>query len=98
MKVIWTEQAYECLKEIYNYISKSGNSLSATRLIESLIEKGDSLLEFHNRGRIVPELGLEDIRELIEGNYRIVYRVRINEIQILSVFEAHQLLKESRLT
>ena len=94
MNVFWTEQSYERLKEIQDYISDKDSSLKANRLIEKLIERGNSLSKFHNRGRIVPELGLEDLRELLEQNYRIVYRVKENKIQILSVFEAHRLLQE----
>lgn len=97
MDVVWTDQAYERLTEIQEYIAEEEVPSHANRLIEKLIEKGDSLSEFHNRGRIVPELGLEDVRELVEGNYRIVYRVKINKVQILSVFEAHRLLQESDL-
>ncbi len=82
------------MKEIQEYISDKDSCLKANQLIEKLIEKGNSLSEFHNRGRIVPELGLEYIRELVEKNYRIVYRVKPNKIQILSVFEAHRLLQE----
>ena len=94
MKIVWTEQAYDCLKEIYRYLSQNGSSLQGERFIEKIIEKGESLLEFHHRGRIVPELGMSDIRELLEGNYRIIYRITEKEIQIVSVFEGHQLLKE----
>ena len=94
MNVFWTEQSYERLKEIRDYISDKDSSLKANRLIEKLIERGNSLSEFQNRGRIVPELGLEDLRELLEQNYRIIYRVKQNKVQILSVFEAHRLLQE----
>ena len=45
-------------------------------------------------GRIVPEIGSFNIRELIEGNYRIVYRYSREKIEILTVFEGHKLLKE----
>jgi toxin ParE1/3/4 len=41
-------------------------------------------------GRWVPELPESKLRELIEGNYRIVYRVRGKTVQILTVFEGHR--------
>lgn len=46
---------------------------------------------------MVPELAREDIRELIEDNYRIVYQVLDDRIVVLTVFEGHQLLKEGKL-
>ena len=42
-------------------------------------------------GRRVPELPGTELRELIEGSYRIVYRVRAPMVQVLTVFEAHSL-------
>lgn len=44
-------------------------------------------------GRVVPELRVDSIREVFQGNYRIVYRLRELEIEILTVFEGHQLLR-----
>lgn len=43
-------------------------------------------------GRQVPELGRDDIREVLVRGYRIVYRVGPNGIDILTVFEGHRLL------
>ena len=45
-------------------------------------------------GRVVPEFDRDDIREVIVGNYRIVYRVRATEVLVLTVFESHKLLGE----
>ncbi len=44
-------------------------------------------------GRIVPELGREDIREVLEGTYRIVYQIKGSTIDVLVVFEGHRLLR-----
>ncbi|MDF3034224.1 MAG: toxin, RelE family [Alphaproteobacteria bacterium] len=98
MKVVWTEQAFERLKEIKDYImAYGGSSLNANRLVKKLIERRDSLSVFHQRGRIVDEPGQEDIRELVEKNYRIVYRIRLSKVEILTVFEAHRLLRNDKL-
>jgi len=42
-------------------------------------------------GRKVPEFFRDDLREVIEDNYRIVYLVSSNRISILTVFESHRL-------
>jgi plasmid stabilization system protein ParE len=45
-------------------------------------------------GRIVPEFEQENIREIIKGSYRIIYRVLSeNEVNILTVFHSSQLLR-----
>jgi len=43
----------------------------------------------------VPEVGREDVRELIEGNYRIVYRVRGKAVDLLTIFEGHKLFQSA---
>ncbi len=90
-KVVWTVEAIERLKEIDAYIAES-SPVEAERFIDLLLERGDSLAEFPESGRKVPEYDLEDFRELIEGNYRIIYRVRDDVVEIETVFESHRLL------
>src|SRR6185437_1378714 len=72
MKVAWAQEAQERLQEIEDFISRNSPEM-AVRLIEKLLERGDRLASFPRAGRRVPELDSQDIREVIEGNYRIVY-------------------------
>lgn len=92
MKALWTPRAIEDLKTIARFISKD-NPQAARRHADKLKRGADSLCKFPNRGRIVPEIGRNDVRELIEGNYRIVYRVRKEAVDILTIFEGHKLLQ-----
>lgn len=91
MKVIWTPHAIERLQEIDAYISQDSPA-NAANFIALLFERGDSLAEYPKSGRRVPEYDREDYRELIEGNYRIIYRVKRDVIEIETVFEARRLL------
>ncbi len=84
VKVIWTDFAIEDLKSIHEYISKDSLSY-ANKFIEKVIARVDQLENFPNSGRIVPEFHSELIRELIEGNYRIVYKVNIDHIGIVRI-------------
>lgn len=43
-------------------------------------------------GRIVPEVGREELREVLLGSYRIIYRIATDGIIVLMVFEGHRLL------
>lgn len=47
---------------------------------------------FSSSGRVVPEVGREDIREILLGNYRIIYRVLPDESEILTVYHGARLL------
>lgn len=57
----------------------------------------EPLSDFPLMGRAVPELNLEQIREIIHGNYRIIYRLLTNEIEILTVHHSSRLLDISKL-
>lgn len=89
MKVIWTEQALVRLTEIQDFIARA-NLDAAERLVHRIVERGDGLSKFPEMGRTVPELPGTGLREIIEGRYRIVYRVQPKGVQILTVFEGHR--------
>ena len=91
VKVIWTELAIEDLKFLHNYISKNSTSY-ASRFIAKLISKVKQLERFPKSGRIVPEFGLENIRELIESNYRIVYQIKSESVFIARIQNSAMIL------
>lgn len=92
MKVLWTLEALERLLEIENFIAQDSPK-RARQFISALIEHGESLSENPRRGRTVPEISNPHTRELIVRNYRIVYRLRRDQIEILTVFEGHRSLR-----
>ena len=93
VKVIWTEIAVEDLRSIHDYISKD-SKYYADRFVEKLIKRVDQLENFPKSGRVVPEFNSEIIRELIEGNYRIIYKISDqNNIGIVRVHHAARQLK-----
>ena len=96
MKIIWTEKAVEKLEEYADYIALD-KPIAAVKWAEKIQNSVNKLDEFPNIGREVPELKRPDIRELIEGEYRIIYRLESNRIYILTVYHSKQLLKKSVL-
>jgi len=93
MRLAWSREARENLVEIEEYIAR--DSLErAIRFIDALIDHAEAMLADNPQcGRIVPEIGNPDMRELIYRGYRIVYRVKADTIEILTVFEGHRLLR-----
>jgi plasmid stabilization system protein ParE len=89
MKLFWTETAKQDLLSIKRYIA-ADNPTAAKRLRE----RARNALHTPLAGRKVPELPQEDIHELIEGNYRIVYQVFVDRLVVLTVFEGHRLFPE----
>lgn len=93
-EVVWTEQAWQRLAEIEAFVAKDDPG-AASRLVDRLIDRGDALSNYSDRGRRLPELPRSGLRELVVGNYRLVYRRRGEIIEILTVFEGHRLLRRS---
>ena len=96
MKVLWTEQAFERLKEISDYIAFDSPQ-GASAFLDTLIQRGESLSDFPKSGRVVPEIDSQDIREVIEGSYRIVYRLKKDTLEILTVFESRRELPATKI-
>lgn len=96
MRIFWTREALIRLQEIEEYISRD-NPLAAIEFVDELISLAETIKDNPEKGRIVPELSLENIRELLHKNYRIVYLVKKNSVDILTVFEGHQLLKKEEI-
>jgi addiction module RelE/StbE family toxin len=92
VRVIWTDYAIDDLRLNHEYISKDSKRY-ADRFVEKIIERVDQLARFPKSGRVVPEFNLESIRELIEGNYRIVYKISANQVAIIRIHHAARQLK-----
>ena len=85
-QIKWSEKAVIDLEAIFNYIS-TNSPIYASRFINSIIKSTDILKSQPFLGRIVPEFDNNTIRELIYRDYRIVYRIVIDDnVEILIVF------------
>lgn len=91
MKIIWSPLAIERVSEIAEYIAEDNISASIN-WINDIFEKIEQLNEFPESGRIIPELNRNNIRDLIFGNYRIVYRIGTKQMSILIVRHMKQIL------
>jgi len=76
---------------IYEYISKD-SPLYAQRMVDRLTQRSEQIATFPWSGRKVPEYEAENIREEIEESYRIIYRIKPNQLDVLGVIHSSQLL------
>ena len=83
-KIKWSPRAASNFEDICNYIGKDSEYYASlfAKKVNALIK---SLPQFPKAGRIVPEYGDENIREKIYENYRIVYRLKEDYIEIVAV-------------
>ena len=80
VQINWTFQAKDDLKAIAEYIKLDSARYAKLQIIK-IKTRTQILKSFPQTGRIVPEIESEQIRELIEGSYRIIYKV-ISETRI----------------
>ena len=94
-KVIWTDSAIRDLNDIGDYIAKDSERY-AQITVNYLFDSTDILESNPFAGKIVPEFENESIRELIRGNYRIVYQIiNIDRIDILTVHNCARLIENT---
>lgn len=84
-RIRWTAQATRNLEGIKSLIAKDSPAYGLAA-VSRLYHAALQLQEFPDLGRIVPELGRTEIRELVRPPYRIVYRRHLDLVEILLVF------------
>jgi plasmid stabilization system protein ParE len=97
MKILWTRESLNRLMEIEEFIAKD-NEERAVQFVDEIIAHAEALLHGDPRiGRMVPEISNPAIRELLFKKYRIVCRVNKSNVEILTVFEGHRLLRSGEI-
>jgi toxin ParE1/3/4 len=88
-RTLWTEQAIEDLREISEFLARR-NPQAALKFGAAIFARVERLPAFPFMGRMVPEIGRNNLREIIYGSYRIFYRVieATRVIEILRVWHA----------
>ena len=96
-KIIWSHKAYEDYKSIIDFISIDSEhyaSLIAKKIWLEIkrIEKNPK------EARMVPEAGyLNDIREFILGQYRIIFQLKEDNAYLLTIHHSSSDLKKKSL-
>ena len=90
-RVVWTPEAISRLDDIEAYIALDSPN-NAKEMIARLLARSRQLESAVLSGREVPEYRREDIRELLERPYRIIYRYIPERVTILTVMHYRQLL------
>jgi plasmid stabilization system protein ParE len=91
MEVVFTEQFLDRLEEYADYIALD-NIPAAVEWAQKTLHQCRILSEYPGSGRIVPELGLTQIREILHGNYRLIYEIKPGQIQLLTIWHNRQML------
>jgi len=84
MRVHWTDTAQGHLDAIYAYLEQDSAEY-ARQMVDRLTRRSQQLAEFPSSGRRVPEFEMDQIREVIQGPYRIIYCIKPDQIDVLAV-------------
>ena len=84
MRVFWTDAALNQLEAIRDYLEQTSSDY-ARRAVERLINRSEQLAAFPRSGRMVPEYEIDDVRQVIESSYRIIYLIKENQVEVLAV-------------
>jgi toxin ParE1/3/4 len=95
MKVHWTDTAQRHLDGIYRYIAQDSPAY-AKRMVDRLTRRSQQIADFPLSGRTVPEYEVSQIREVVEGSYRIIYYIRPDRIDVLAVIHGAQDIRRAR--
>ena len=91
MRIIWSPLAVDRASEIADYIAQDKPS-AAEKWIDTVFSKVEQLKSSPEIGWIIPEINDSQFRELIYGNYRIIYRIETKQISILTIRHGRQIL------
>ncbi|MCC6125668.1 MAG: type II toxin-antitoxin system RelE/ParE family toxin [Pirellulales bacterium] len=90
-RIIWSDQSLEDVKNIIAYIAKDA-PLTAKRFAQRIESRVDKLSKNSFLGGYIFEAATKKYRELIQGNYRIIYRIDGQNVQIVTIYHAARLL------
>ena len=95
-QVKWTPQALDDLEAICLFIARDAPQIGAV-FADRAFRATDRLADYPRSGRIVPEVDIENIREIILGNYRLIYRIREDQVQVVTVHHGARLLDVGKI-
>jgi toxin ParE1/3/4 len=84
MTVHWTQTAQDHLDAIHEYIAQDSPEY-ALRMVDRLTRRSQQIADHPLSGRPVPEYELDQIREVIEWPYRIIYHIKPDQVDVIAV-------------
>ena len=87
--LVWSPEAIEDVEAIAAYIERD-SSWYAKAVVSKLVETAESIPEYPQIGRVVPELGDSNIRERLVHRYRLIYRLEESRVVVAAVIHGRQ--------
>lgn len=84
MRIFWTDAALNQLEAIRDYFAQTSPDY-AQRLVERIVNRSEQIGAFPHSGRSLPEYEIDEVRQIIEGAYRIIYLIKPDQIEVLAL-------------
>ncbi|WP_338377916.1 type II toxin-antitoxin system RelE/ParE family toxin [uncultured Flavobacterium sp.] len=96
VRINWTKQAVSDLQSIAEYFSKDSKFYGKREILK--IRNATTILKTYPlSGKIISEITKSDFREVIQGNYRIIYKIVTNQrIDIITIHHASRSLPKRK--
>ncbi|MEX1212443.1 MAG: type II toxin-antitoxin system RelE/ParE family toxin [Balneolaceae bacterium] len=94
MEVILTDHFLSRVEECADRIAFD-HVPTALAWTEGVFDYCEQLRVHPESGRMVPEFGRPEIRELIHGNYRLVHELKVNQIDMLTIWHTSQMTPDN---
>ena len=96
MKITWSEQAWRDLRAIHDFIARDSEHY-ANAQIGKLIARVEGAAKMPSKGHPFHEFSESGLREVHEGNYRIIYGIHAEEFQVVTIVHMKQHITRRRL-
>ena len=94
MPISWSDEALSDLQLIFDQLAVRSPHF-AGRFVQRVTESLERVAGYPMLGRMIPEFGVPQLREVLQPPYRVMYRVKPNEIEVIAV--AHSSIEFERL-
>ena len=95
-RLIWSPEAADDLEGICDYIARDSQHYARV-FAKRIIELAEEIADYPQAGRIVPEYQRPDLRERILQNYRIVYRMKKDSVEVVAILHGSRLMPTDQL-
>jgi plasmid stabilization system protein ParE len=94
VKVHWTGTARDHLWAIHAYVARNSPEY-ALRIVDRPTRRSQQIGQFPLSGREVAEFGVPQIRQVVEGPFRIIYYIKPDQIDVLAAIHGAQQIPPS---
>jgi|SRR5208283_36350 len=93
LSLTFSESATSDLEGLLEYYNEQGVPEAGKRIVARIVKKAEKLRNYPAMGRVVPEFGLEQLREIIDPPFRSVYVWEKSKVRVVRVWRSERLLK-----